>query len=109
MRFSDKNGSHEDIPNRWEFVGKVAEPCLKLAAGERLDFSFSAAAPLDFNIHYHTSDDRVFFPVQSKAVSSREGTYIAPVTRDYCLMWTNNTAGKPARLEYRFQHYGLKD
>ncbi len=26
MRFSDKNGSHEDIPNRWEFVGKVAEP-----------------------------------------------------------------------------------
>jgi len=80
-------------------VGKIAEPCLKLAAGERLEFSFSAAAPLDFNIHYHTSDNRVYFPVQGKSISSREGVYIAPATRDYCLMWTNNTAGKPTRLE----------
>ena len=25
MRVTDKDGIHEDIPNRWEFVGKVAE------------------------------------------------------------------------------------
>jgi hypothetical protein len=29
MRFSDKDGYHEDIPERLEFVGKVAEPAVR--------------------------------------------------------------------------------
>ena len=88
---------------------QITEPCLKMAAGERLEFSFSASAPVGFNIHYHELDDSVHFPVHSDAIASRAGIYIAPLSRTYCLMWTNNHEQTPVRLEYRYQYYSLDE
>lgn len=32
--------------------GAIEEPCFPLARNDRVEFEFSASAPLDFNLHY---------------------------------------------------------
>jgi hypothetical protein len=83
--------------------GASEEPCLVLAMGQRLEFEFLSAADLDFNMHYH-ADGEVKFPLDIKAVRSKSGVYIAPRTRDYCLMWTNNSQ-LDVQLEYKYRIY----
>jgi hypothetical protein len=83
--------------------GSFEEPCLSLAMGQRLEFEFLAAADLDFNMHYH-ADSGVEFPLDMKAVRSKVGVYIAPRTRDYCLMWTNHSQ-LDVQLEYKYRIY----
>jgi hypothetical protein len=82
--------------------GAIEEPCFPLARNDRLEFDFSAAAPLDFNLHYH--EDGVFFPVDFRDVTGREGQYVAPAARSYCLMWTNKQSA-PVELDYRYRIY----
>jgi hypothetical protein len=87
--------------------GQVEESCLTMAAGERLEFSFSANTGLDFNIHYH-DEKKVHFPVDEKTLSEWKGVYIAPDKQHYCLMWTNNHATQPASLSYAYEHYRME-
>lgn len=88
--------------------GQVKEPCILMAVGERLEFSFSASIGLDFNIHYH-DDEQVHFPVNESAVSEWKGVYIAPHKQNYCLMWTNNHATGTASLSYSYQLFRMED
>lgn len=49
MRFSDKDGLHEDIPKRWEFVGKVAELSFrKKYVGKSVSHSKGAQNPIKY-------------------------------------------------------------
>lgn len=76
------------------------EECMQLAAGQRLGYSFSAAAPLEFNLHYHR-DGKILYPVRKRGVARFAGSYSSPRSDGYCLMWRN--PGKNAvALEYRF-------
>ncbi len=68
--------------------GKVAEECLKMDAGSAIKYSFKAAAPLAFNIHFHRGED-VTYPVQIKSVQSRSSRFVAAQAQEYCWMWTN--------------------
>lgn len=86
-----------EIPTRG-----MEEPCFSLPEGSRLEFSFTATAPLDFNLHYHS--DGVFFPIEKRAVLADAGQYISPLERTYCLMWTNKQQ-QPVELQYRYQIY----
>ena len=76
------------------------EECMRLTAGQRLGYSFHAAAPLEFNLHYHR-DGKILYPVQKKGVASLAGSFASPRSDGYCLMWRN--PGKSAvALEVRF-------
>lgn len=84
----------------------IEEPCFAMSRGDRLDYQFSAGASLDFNLHYHA--DEVVFPEDLKDVEAREGSFVAPATGSYCLMWTNKQA-TPVDLEYRYRVYTEKE
>jgi hypothetical protein len=64
------------------------EHCLRIEAGEAIRWRFTATAPVDFNIHHHRGE-RVFYPVRRARAERASGSFRAPATDDYCLMWTN--------------------
>lgn len=69
---------------------KFAEWCGKLRTGEKVKWRFEAAAPVNFNIHYHEGKD-VRFPAKQDAVAAAEGTLEVAVDQDYCWMWSNKS------------------
>ena len=71
-------------------AGKFIELCGKLAIGENVRWSFTATAPVDFNIHYHAGKETVFPAKQAQVMKGRE-TLNVTVAQDYCWMWTNKT------------------
>ncbi|HEX5683152.1 MAG TPA: hypothetical protein VFY73_03865 [Ideonella sp.] len=72
-------------------ASRFIEVCGQLAAGSRIDWAFEAAAPLNFNIHFHEGK-QVRFPAKRDQVTKADGTLRAEVAQDYCWMWTNKTA-----------------
>ena len=71
--------------------GKVAEECFKLAQGERIRYAFKSSLPVAFNLHFHQGRE-VSMPVKVDRTSVESGTFEAPKSEDYCLMWTNSAA-----------------
>ena len=69
-------------------AGKFVEVCGRLGLGDEVRWQFSAASPVDFNIHYHVGKDAVF-PVKQPQISTARDTLKAAVAQDYCWMWTN--------------------
>lgn len=69
-------------------AGKYVEVCGKLSVGEGVRWSFTASAPVDFNIHYHVGKEAVF-PARQAQVSSGRDTLNVTVAQDHCWMWTN--------------------
>lgn len=69
-------------------AGKFVEVCGKLAVGEGVRWNFTAAAPVDFNIHYHVGKEAVF-PAKQTQVAVGRDTLSVTVAQDYCWMWTN--------------------
>jgi hypothetical protein len=87
-------------------AGKFAEACGKLPAGARVDWSFEAGAPMDFNIHFHEGKE-VRFPAKASAIAKSAGTLDAQVEQDYCWMWTNTSAAE-ATLKLRLERRSVK-
>jgi hypothetical protein len=71
--------------------GRFVELCGKLDVGDTIDWQFDAAAPLDFNIHYHQGKEAVF-PAKMPQVVRGSDALKATVAQDYCWMWTNKGA-----------------
>ena len=81
--------------------GKFVEACGKFAVGDSVGWSFEAAAPVDFNIHYHLGKD-VVYPARQAQVSTGRSTLKVELPQDYCWMWTNKgTAPVGLTLELR--------
>jgi hypothetical protein len=76
--------------------GAMHEECATLAAGEKRSYYWKAAAPVDFNIHFHEGE-KVSYPVKREAMRGDGGTFVAKVAQDYCWMWT--ARDKPAKVE----------
>jgi hypothetical protein len=72
-------------------AGKFVEACGKLPAKAKVTWTFEAAGPTDFNIHFHEGK-KVRFPAKKSAVSQADGTLDAQVEQDYCWMWTNKAS-----------------
>ena len=81
--------------------GKFVEVCGPLRAGEAVSWTYTASAPLDFNIHYHVGK-AVEYPAKLAHATQGEGTLKVPLEPDYCWMWTNKTAS-PAQVSVTFQ------
>lgn len=73
--------------------GKFVEACEKLSDGAKVAWSFKAATPLDFNIHYHEGKE-VRFPAKKSQISHDAGTLKVKLAQDYCWMWTNKSAAE---------------
>lgn len=71
--------------------GKVVEICGKLTKDQSVRWNFQAAAPLNFNIHYHEGKT-VEYPAKQDGVSQLQGTLPVGLEQDYCWMWTNRAA-----------------
>ena len=82
---------------------KFEEPCFAMSAGDRLEYRFEAAAPLDFNLHFHEAD-AVHYPARLEAVSQHTDTFVAEVDQTYCLMWSNRSDA-PVTLDYQYKLY----
>ncbi|CAG0972588.1 hypothetical protein BURK1_01308 [Burkholderiales bacterium] len=78
----------------------IHEACVKLAAGDRLDWRFASRAPVAFNLHYHDGPS-VVLPVTRDASVGDAGVYRAAVAHDYCAMWEAGPGG--AVISYRVQ------
>lgn len=79
----------------------IHEECVSMHRGQWIVYAFDASAPVDFNVHYHAGQ-KIFYPVEKRAVTSDSGKY-EPATEDiYCLMWTNNQKS-PVSLNYRYE------
>jgi hypothetical protein len=74
-------------------AGKFVEVCERFPQRARVAWSFDAAAPLDFNIHYHEGD-KVRFPARKNQVAKDAGTMVAKIEQDYCWMWTNKASAE---------------
>jgi hypothetical protein len=100
----------ELVPVQWDAAGqfskelpiqpgKFVEVCEKLAEGAKVDWSFEAAGPLDFNVHYHEGKE-VRFPAKKTQVAQDQGTLEATLKRTYCWMWSNKSAA-PLKLQFK--------
>jgi len=72
-------------------AGKFVEVCGKLAVGNNVRWRFTAAAPVDFNIHHHVGKEAEF-PVKQAQVAIGGDTLKVAVAQDYCWMWTNKVS-----------------
>ncbi|TDP64095.1 hypothetical protein [Roseateles toxinivorans] len=80
---------------------KFAEVCGKLGKGQRVDWSFRAERPTQFNIHYHESK-QVVYPAKVDGASAAEGQLNPALDQDFCWMWSNKT-DKPIALTLTLQ------
>ena len=76
-----------DVPARG-----FEEHCLKLEAGDRIRYRYTASAAVDFNIHYHRGKD-VLYPVEVSASRAADARFAAPHADTYCLMWERKSEG----------------
>jgi len=74
------------------------EECAKLAPGDRLEYRFTADAPVKFNIHYHDGA-AIVEPISRDGVTEEAGVFAPILAQDYCLMWEAGVS--PASLDYR--------
>ena len=79
---------------------EARDECVKLAAGERLEYRFEASEPVMFEIRYREGL-AVIAPLTREASRSDAGTFAAALPRDYCLVWEAGAAG--ALVDYRLR------
>lgn len=77
---------------------KSHEECARLEAGDRIEYSWQARTPLNFNIHYHEGK-AVIMPLTRDNVHSDSGDFKALTAQDYCLMW--EAGAQKTVLDYR--------
>ena len=70
----------------------IHEECLRVAAGERIEYYFTSTFPIDFNIHYHEGS-AVLMPISRDKVREDSGIYAPRFAQDYCLMWEAGATG----------------
>ena len=76
----------------------IHEECVELRAGERIDYFFTAKAPVNFNIHFHDAN-AVVMPISSEHTMRESGDFTADRQHIYCLMWEAGAQGSV--LDYR--------
>jgi len=84
--------AHPIAPYDWH------EECLRVEAGERIEFTFESTEPVDFNIHYHEGN-AIVMPIVRDKTRADAGVFASPAAQDYCLMWEAGAAS--ALLDYR--------
>ncbi len=74
--------------------------CTRLSPDDRLEYSFEATDPVDFDIRYHEGDV-VVAPIVRERSLADAGVFVARIARDYCLVWEAGAAG--TLVDYRLR------
>ncbi len=74
--------------------------CVRLAEGDRLDYTFESTEPVAFEIRYREGA-AVIAPLVRDPTRSDAAVFLALLPRDYCLVWEAGVAG--ALLDYRLR------
>jgi hypothetical protein len=82
-------------------AGRFVEMCEQLSHGARVRWRYEAAAPLDFNVHFHAGRS-VTYPTQIQGAAHADGALQAASDQEYCWMWTNQ-ATKDVSLHVELQ------
>ncbi|MDQ6618094.1 MAG: hypothetical protein M3Z31_00100 [Pseudomonadota bacterium] len=77
----------------------VLQDCVRLAAGDRLDYRFESSETVQFAIQYHQAG-AVLAPIVREGTRGDGAVFAATDAREYCLVWEAGAAG--ARLQYHF-------
>lgn len=85
---------HPVAPYEWH------EECLRLEAGDRVEFAFESTEPVDFNFHYHEGKV-IVMPLVRDKTRADSGVFVALAVQHYCLMWEAGAAG--ALIDYRIR------
>ncbi len=78
---------------------KYFEDCMELLPGQKMEYSFETAKPVNFNIHYHEEKD-IIYPISKEYISELEGIFHCEKKQYYCLMWTSPYS-EPITLTYK--------
>ena len=70
---------------------KNHERCFVLDAGQKLEYRFSSANKLNFNLHYQKGGDQTYYPVKLDKTTGESGLFEAKARDKYCLYWENRT------------------
>jgi len=76
------------------------EDCVRLAAGDRLEYRFEASEPVLFEIRYREGFANIA-PITREPSRGDAGVFVAALPRDYCLVWEAGAAG--ALVDYRLR------
>ena len=79
---------------------EIREDCVRLAQGDRLDYTFDATEAVAFEIRYREGA-AALAPIARGDVRSDSGVYQAPFAREFCLVWEAGNAG--ALVDYRLR------
>ena len=79
---------------------EIREDCVRLAPGDRLDYSFDATEPVAFEIRYREGA-AALAPIARDPTRSGAGIYLATLAREYCVVWEAGPAG--ALIDYRLR------
>jgi hypothetical protein len=79
---------------------EIRDDCVRLAPGDRIDYTFEATAPVGFEIRYREGAAAIA-PIVREFVRSDAGIYRAVLAREYCLAWEAGPAG--ALVDYRLR------
>ncbi len=79
---------------------EIHEECARLAAGDRIDYRFTAQAPVKFHVYYQEGITFVS-PISRDDVQEFAGIFQVKADRRYCLQWEAGQRG--ALLDYRIR------
>jgi len=79
---------------------EIHEECARLAAGDRIDYRFSAQAPVKFHLYY-TEGITFVSPLSREDVQDFAGIFQVKLDKRYCLQWEAGQQG--ALLDYRIR------
>jgi hypothetical protein len=79
---------------------ELHEECVRLEAGDRVDYAFESSEPVAFHIRYRDGN-AVLMPVTRENARGDAGIYGPAVAQHYCLAWEAGPAG--ALIDYRIR------
>jgi hypothetical protein len=82
-------------------AGSFYEACDKWEPGQEVTYSFETSKAVDFNVHYHSHEGKVY-PVKKDNTSSLAGNFEVQSAETHCSMWTNSQSSD-VTLIYNFE------
>jgi hypothetical protein len=79
---------------------ELRDECVRLAEGDRLEYTFDATEPVAFEIRYREGV-AIIAPLVRDPSRGDAGVFLARLPRVYCLAWEAGAAG--ALVDYRLR------
>ena len=74
--------------------------CVRMRPGDRLEYSYSSADPVNFDISYREGE-ATLAPIVREKSQGDSGIFLAQIATSYCLSWEAGPAG--ALVDYRLR------